>query len=219
MQTQDPIKQALRDFVATSNSGKYKNEDELLSKFPELSGFDKQALRDFVATSNSGKYKTEDEVFSKFPEFDVKKKEPTTPTFGQDVSAKLNLKTPTPFTPSYGAKSQSGGTKPKKNIDYLNEIEGLYKQKVSTSQERLDYRRQLKDLEPKINELTSQVTALEAAYNDVNLPLQERNAAAQQLNVLTPQVQELSSTYDLAAKNYYSLSASDKRLATEIEQV
>jgi hypothetical protein len=77
MQEQDPIKQALRDFVATSNSGKYKNEDELLSKFPELKSYDKQLLRDFVATSNSGKYKTEDEVFTKFPEFsDVKKKEP-----------------------------------------------------------------------------------------------------------------------------------------------
>ena len=70
------IKQALRDFVATSNSGKYSTEDEILSKFPELQGYDKQLLRDFVATSNSGKYSNEDEVFSKFPEFnaDVKKK-------------------------------------------------------------------------------------------------------------------------------------------------
>lgn len=70
------IKQALRDFVATSNSGKYSTEDEILSKFPELQGYDRQLLRDFVATSNSGKYATEDEVFSKFPEFNdgVKKK-------------------------------------------------------------------------------------------------------------------------------------------------
>ena len=63
------LKQALRDFVATSNSGKYADEATLLSKFPELKGYDVQALRDFVATSNSGKYATEDEVFSKFPEF------------------------------------------------------------------------------------------------------------------------------------------------------
>lgn len=71
------IKQALRDFVATSNSGKYSTEDEILSKFPELQGYDKQLLRDFVATSNSGKYANEDEVFAKFPEFnaDVKKKD------------------------------------------------------------------------------------------------------------------------------------------------
>jgi len=68
------LKQALRDFVATSNSGKYKTENELMSKFPELKGYDVQALRDFVATSNSGKYNNEDEVFSKFPEFNTVKK-------------------------------------------------------------------------------------------------------------------------------------------------
>lgn len=65
------IKQALRDFVATSNSGKYQDEQELLSKFPELQGYDLQALKDFVATSNSGKYQSEEELFSKFPEFSV----------------------------------------------------------------------------------------------------------------------------------------------------
>jgi hypothetical protein len=65
------LKQALKDFVATSNSGKYTDEATLLSKFPELKGYDVQALRDFVATSNSGKYATEEEVFSKFPEFNI----------------------------------------------------------------------------------------------------------------------------------------------------
>lgn len=72
------LRQALKDFVATSNSGKYATEEELLSKFPELKGYDVQVLRDFVATNNSGKYKTEDELFAKFPEFklggEVKKK-------------------------------------------------------------------------------------------------------------------------------------------------
>ena len=68
------LKQSLRDFVATSNSKKYKSEDELLSKFPEFKSYDRQSLRDFVATSNSGKYKTEEELFSKFPEFSSKKK-------------------------------------------------------------------------------------------------------------------------------------------------
>lgn len=67
------LKQALKDFVATSNSGKYSDEETLLSKFPELKGYDIQALRDFVATSNSGKYASEDEVFSKFPEFGISK--------------------------------------------------------------------------------------------------------------------------------------------------
>jgi hypothetical protein len=72
-------RQALRDFVATSNSGKYKNEDELMSKFPELKSYSRQALRDFVATSNSGKYKNEDELLSKFPEFNAVKKKEATP--------------------------------------------------------------------------------------------------------------------------------------------
>ncbi|MDM1499071.1 LPD38 domain-containing protein [Myroides odoratimimus] len=86
-------KQVYRDFVATSNSGKYKTEEEVFSKFPELKNVDKQALRDFVATSNSGKYKTEDEIFSKFPEFGfeevgVKKKESTSITPQQNVESK-----------------------------------------------------------------------------------------------------------------------------------
>jgi hypothetical protein len=85
------LKQALRDFVATSNSGKYADEATLLSKFPELKGYDVQALRDFVATSNSGKYATEDEVFSKFPEFGFSaqpelKKKGTTELPSEDTS-------------------------------------------------------------------------------------------------------------------------------------
>ena len=73
----EDLKQSLRDFVATSNSGKYQDEATLLSKFPELSGYDAQVLKDFVATSNSGKYASEDDLLSKFPEFGqpVKKKE------------------------------------------------------------------------------------------------------------------------------------------------
>ena len=65
------LRQALRDFVTTSNSGKYATEEELMSKFPELQGYDIQALRDFVTTSNSGKYSDEETLFSKFPEFGI----------------------------------------------------------------------------------------------------------------------------------------------------
>lgn len=65
------LRQALKDFVATSNSGKYTDEATLLSKFPELQGYDVNVLKDFVATSNSGKYATEDELFAKFPEFSL----------------------------------------------------------------------------------------------------------------------------------------------------
>ena len=78
------LRQALRDFVTTSNSGKYSDEATLLSKFPELKGYSIDALRDFVTTSNSGKYATEDELLAKFPEFgigatEIKKKEVVLP--------------------------------------------------------------------------------------------------------------------------------------------
>lgn len=63
------LKQALNDFVATSNSGKYSDEETLMSKFPELSGYDKSVLNDYVATVNSGKYESDEDLNSKFPEF------------------------------------------------------------------------------------------------------------------------------------------------------
>jgi len=84
------LNQALIDFVATSNSGKYNTEEELMSKFPELKGYDSQLLIDFVATSNSGKYNTEEELMSKFPEFNVKKKEETL-SKGSEAPAEVSL--------------------------------------------------------------------------------------------------------------------------------
>ena len=86
------LKQALKDFVATANSGKYPDEATLISKFPELKGYDINALKDFVATANSGRYTNEDELFSKFPEFgisgqqDVSKKKAGTELPSEDTS-------------------------------------------------------------------------------------------------------------------------------------
>ena len=107
------LKQALRDFVATSNSGKYSDEATLLSKFPELQGYDINSLRDFVATSNSNKYASEDELFSKFPEFGVggqqpelkKKEEPILPMAPQVPNAIPGVQ---PYTgsPSEGTSSE-----------------------------------------------------------------------------------------------------------------
>jgi hypothetical protein len=71
------LRQALKDFVATSNSGKYADEATVLSKFPELQNYDVNVLKDFVATSNSGKYETEDELFAKFPEFNLSDQQPS----------------------------------------------------------------------------------------------------------------------------------------------
>jgi hypothetical protein len=101
---EDELLQALKDFVATSNSGKYKTEEELLSKFPELQDYDTNVLKDFVVTSNSGKYKTEQELMSKFPEFStpVKKKEEPAPGIATRTASELGLETQEP-TPQNGS--------------------------------------------------------------------------------------------------------------------
>lgn len=99
--------QVLRDFVATSNSGKYQDEATLLSKFPELSGYDPQVLKDFVATSNSGKYATEEELISKFPEFGQpvkKKEESSTPLWLQKQAQPEPKQKPEPTLPFLESK-------------------------------------------------------------------------------------------------------------------
>jgi hypothetical protein len=115
------LKQALKDFVATSNSGKYADEQILLSKFPELKGYDINVLKDFVATSNSGKYKTEDEIFSKFPEFsqqpeDVKKNEALQPSQNSSI----------PLPTNTGFQSSTEATQPPVDFqNYLKETKRL----------------------------------------------------------------------------------------------
>jgi hypothetical protein len=111
------LKQALRDFVATSNSGKYSDEETLMSKFPELKGYDIQALRDFVATSNSGKYATEDELFSKFPEFNQ----------GVPVKKKFALES----SSEVGSSEQPKSTKSSKNGDKMEVFKGLSKEDIA----------------------------------------------------------------------------------------
>lgn len=73
------LKEILKEFVATANAGEYKTEGELLSAFPELSGYNSNTLKEFVATANAGQYANEDELLAAFPEFGqpVKKKEET----------------------------------------------------------------------------------------------------------------------------------------------
>lgn len=128
-------RQALRDFVATSNSGKYKNEDELMSKFPELKSYSRQALRDFVATSNSGKYKNEDELMSKFPEFNVVKKKEATPapkkkdSFFSSVTDMVDasLATSKPKTAQKPLVSSGGNIDDSKYYKFPGQQEATYK--------------------------------------------------------------------------------------------
>ena len=104
------LKQALKDFVATANSGKYTDEATLLSKFPELQGYDINALKDFVATANSGKYTNEDELFSKFPEFAVGGTQP------------VSKKKDTTALPS--ADGSLASQKPKEEVGILGNVVG-----------------------------------------------------------------------------------------------
>jgi hypothetical protein len=122
-------KQALRDFVATSNSGKYSDEKTLLSKFPELKSYDVQALKDFVATSNSGKYKSEDELFSKFPEFEPKKK----------VSP-LQAPSPSSATPSFSQYKEQGYKQLEKDTSIFKpELSDFQKYEQSLSRKATAY--------------------------------------------------------------------------------
>ena len=79
------LKEILKEFVATANAGEYKTEGELLSAFPELSGYNSNTLKEFVATANAGQYTSEDELLAAFPEFGepVKKKEESVPLWLQ----------------------------------------------------------------------------------------------------------------------------------------
>ena len=96
------LRQALKDFVATANSGKYPDEATLISKFPELQGYDVNALKDFVATANSGKYTNEDELFSKFPEFGISGQQPVS-------KKKVGTALPSAVGSSVSSKPLKGG--------------------------------------------------------------------------------------------------------------
>ena len=106
------LRQALKDFVATANSGKYPDEATLISKFPELQGYDVNALKDFVATANSGKYTNEDELFSKFPEFGIS---------GQQPVSKKKVGTALP-----SAVGSSVSSKPLKGDDDIDYFQGAF---------------------------------------------------------------------------------------------
>jgi hypothetical protein len=158
----------------------------------------------------------------------VKKKEPTTPTFGQDVSQKLGLKSSAPFVQSTGQKSPlktaatttpSVSTKPKTNGDYLTDINNLYKEKLSASQERVNTKRELLNLQPQIESVYGEIEALNAIYNDPNTPLQERNKAAEQANLLISEAEPIKQQYDLLGAKYNELIGKDRDTLTKLKKV
>lgn len=183
------IKQSLRDFVATSNSGKYSNEDELLSKFPELKGYDKQSLRDYVETSNSGKYGTEEEINSKFPEIfgEVKKKNISQPVSDGGV-------VPTPFTSVLPSVKQ-----PSKDT-----YSPLYKEFPAQAEEDLNQAKPT-DFDPLNNEESA--IKLKAAA-DVVTSIPTRTGKIEDVNPSDPIVKK---NLDIALNSHNPYDKKDKR--------
>ena len=134
------LRQALKDFVATSNSGKYADEETLMSKFPELKGYDIQTLKDFVATSNSGKYADENELFSKFPEFNTGIV-PSKKKFGSELTSQEadveSTSKPTQQNTSLGTNQQeeAQGSDTLDGLKPFDPLEGLIKAQQKTIKE------------------------------------------------------------------------------------
>jgi hypothetical protein len=66
------IRKALKEYIETWNTGKYKSLEQMNVLFPEFQEFtpqQKSALADYVDTWNSGKYTTVEDMNLKFPEF------------------------------------------------------------------------------------------------------------------------------------------------------
>ena len=130
----------------------------------------------------------------------------------QEKLSQSPLKTAETTTPSVS-------TKPKQNIDYLTDINNLYKEKVSASQGRVNLKKQLVDLKPQIDSAYADIEQFNALYNDVNLPLQERNEAAKQANILLEQVAPVRQQYDKVSADYNNLVAKDKDVLARLKQV
>ena len=75
--------QVLKDFIATAQKNNY-DYDLVLSKFPELVGYDLQILKDYIATAEANNYDYA-VVNVKFPElFELKKKDEPTESISED---------------------------------------------------------------------------------------------------------------------------------------
>ena len=198
------LKQALKDFVATSNSGKYSDEKVLMSKFPELKGYDVNALKDYVATSNSKKYKTDEELNSKFPEFfPVKKKEESKSTYQKNL---LELAS------KPKKKNTLLGTEPQKKVSGSGSLVGVPKNKFGKVATASNVNKDMKQLSGKLSkeDLQKAVTTNKPEANVIKQPSEnKRDGFLDYLND-TAEVGILSAEkfladtpemiYDLAAK-------------------
>jgi len=116
------LKQVLKDFVATSNSGKYTDDATLLSKFPELKGYDINTLKDFVATSNSGRYPNENDLFLQFPEFGLGVKKKVATASSSDIGSLASQKQDEGILDYIGNVASTVGENIKEGYQYAGNV-------------------------------------------------------------------------------------------------
>ena len=217
------------DFLKTNNLTS-KDESSFLSEYSspekakELHGF-------FV--NNNLTTKGFDDFYGEY--FKVKKKDfqgfsqelpkPTMPSgekFTQGIG--LGVK-PISSTVSPSASKPPKSTTPsvstgeKTNLDYLRDINSLYKEKINTSQQRINAKRELLALQPEIEDAYSKIEDLSSIYNDQNLSPQERNDAAKAYNDLVTEFQPMKSKYDNLVLSYNDLVKKDKQEVIKLKEI
>jgi hypothetical protein len=201
-------------------------EDKLEYIETNYKGKEEDFVKNFYATIGE---ELPEEKFNYIKETYLKKKEPTAPlSFGYETATEATssaglpkqeklsqspLKTAGTTTPSVSI------SKPKQNIDYLTDINNLYKEKVSASQGRVDLKKQLSQLQPQIETAYADIERLNTLYNDANLPIQDRNLAAKQANDLIAQITPIKQQYDALSGDYNNLIAKDRDILLKLKQV
>lgn len=222
----------LKEYVATANNPKYNsNWDIINGKFPEFKSVDKDLLKEYVATANNPKYNSDWNVInSKFPEFqsDLKKKEPASsavpnllkplPQSGEQPKAGF------PTSPSEAMKASTqlestGKQKQKTNLDYLKDINNTYKERIATSQERVNAKRELMQLQPQIEGAYSQLQQLQNVYQDPNVPIDQKKQAFNSYNTLLTQIEPIRSRYDELSSKYNDLVKQDKQQVAKLKDL
>lgn len=124
----------------------------------------------------------------------------------------LVLKTAATTTPSVS-------TKQKTNLDYLTDINNLYKEKVSTSQERVNTKRELLNLQPQIDAAYSEIEGLTEISNNPELSIQERNNAIKNANALLEQISPIKLKYEELGLKYNDLVQKDKQAVIKLKEL
>ena len=129
---------------------------------------------------------------------------PTSPSEAMKVSAQLE-----------STKKQ----KEKTNLDYLKDINNTYKERIATSQERVNAKRELTQLQPQIEGAYSQLQQLQNAYQDPSVPIDQKKQAFNSYNTLLTQIEPIRSRYDELSSKYNDLVKQDKQQVAKLKDL